>query len=121
MTWAALLGRWVQFAQSALALPQDRASQPWRQAVPDIITMQALCMALEQADELAIDEHALALDRARLLFRRHHQQLEQCFAGPPEHPMLIELIDQAREAIAKAEASFQQRTDATPSPQEQQL
>ena len=42
LTWAALMGRWVDFAQSALALPDTAEGHAWKQAVPAIIGLQAL-------------------------------------------------------------------------------
>ena len=103
LTWAALLGRWIEFAQSALALPGDAEGQSWRASVPAIIGLQALCMALKEVDELPADERALGVDRARILLDRHTAGLREAF-GPGELPaMLEELVSDARGAIEAAE------------------
>jgi len=105
LTWAALLGRWIQFARSALALPDDADGRAWRAAVPDIIGLQALALALGDLDGLPADERALACDRARLLIDRHHRGLREAFGGPVAHPSLLELLDDARTALARAQGT----------------
>ena len=49
MTWAALLGKWTEFAQSALALPDDDEGGRLREAVPAIIGLQAVTHVTMQA------------------------------------------------------------------------
>ena len=100
LTWVALLGRWVDFARSALALPDDAVGRAWKTAVPEIIGLQALTMALKEADQLPADEQALALDRARLLMEGHKARLHSLF-GPSLHPMLEELLQDAHHAIIR--------------------
>lgn len=101
LTWAALLGRWIEFAQSALALPADENGRAWKAAVPDIIGLQAICMALGELEELDADERALGVDRSRVLFERHEANLRGLFGARP-HAMIDELIRDCREAIEKA-------------------
>ncbi|MEX0742212.1 MAG: hypothetical protein WD079_05390 [Phycisphaeraceae bacterium] len=110
LTWAALLGRWVEFARSAVALPDDAAGRAMRQVVPDIISLQALTLALGEAETLDDDELALALDRARLLIEQHTATLEEHFPNGL-HPMLAELLDDAQEALQAAE-DIQRNRDA---------
>ncbi|MBI1369102.1 MAG: hypothetical protein GC162_10665 [Planctomycetes bacterium] len=104
LTWAGLLGRWVEFAQSALALPDDAAGRTWREAVPEIIGLQALTMALSEAGELPADERALGIDRARVLIDRHTDRLTKLFAPGPLPAMLGEMIADACAAVRVAEA-----------------
>jgi len=103
LTWAALLGRWVTFARSAVALPDDAQGRAWKGAVPHIIGLQAVTMALGEADQLAPDQRALGLDRARVLIERHTTALDMLFDGQTMHSMLRELIDDARTAVAKVQ------------------
>lgn len=115
LTWAALLGRWVDFARSAVALPDDAEGRAWREAVPEIIGLQALAMALGEAEQLDAGELALALDRARILCRHHTDRLNELF-GPDRrdwHPMLRELAQDAEQAIHDAEQLAASR-DAQP-------
>lgn len=92
----------MEFARSAVALPDDAAGQAMREAVPDIIGLQALTMALREAETLDDEELALALDRARLLLQKHTRALEGLF-GERLHPMLVELIEDARKALEETE------------------
>lgn len=104
LTWAALLGRWIEFAQSAVALPDDAAGRAWKQAVPPIIGLQAVTMALGEVDQLAPDQRALGIDRANILIERHTKELRDAFAVTDTsqlHPMLIELIGDAHIAVSK--------------------
>lgn len=103
LTWAALLGRWVEFARSAVALPDDAEGRAWKKVIPDVIGLQAVTMALRDADQLDADERALAVDRSRLLIERHTRQLHEAF-GPGElHEQLVELITDAWSAVKAVE------------------
>ncbi len=103
MTWAALLGRWIEFARSAVALPDNAEGTAWKKSVPAIIALQAVAMALGEAEQLEADQRALGIDRSRLLIERHTAELHEAFGQENLHPMLIELIDEARAAVEKAE------------------
>lgn len=101
LTWAALLGRWVEFARSAVALPDDAQGRAYKAVVPDIIGLQAVTMALSELDQLPPDERALGLDRAQILIDRHTQNLRDQF--PQDlHPSLREMLDEADRALAQA-------------------
>lgn len=104
LTWAALLGRWIDFAQSAVALPDDADGRAWKRSVPAIIGLQAIAMALRHADELPADERALGIDRARVGIDRYTADLRQAFGDGALHPMLSELILDAWSAVKQAEA-----------------
>ncbi len=104
ITWTALLGRWIDFARSAVALPDDATGRAWRQAIPAVIGLQAVTMALGEVGDLPDDQRALGLDRAEILIQRHTDQLRQAFGDQPLHPMLAELIQDARAALHQAQA-----------------
>ena len=104
LTWAALLGRWVEFAQSAVALPDDASGRAWKAAVPAIIGLQSLAMALRHADELDEAERALGIDRARVGIERYTDSLREAFGDEPLHPMVDELIMDAWSAVRSAES-----------------
>ena len=65
----------MEFAKSALALPQDATGDALRQSVPDIIMLQAVTCALRDLGDLSADERALGLDRAELLIEKHAEAL----------------------------------------------
>lgn len=103
LTWAALLGRWVDFARCALALPNDAEGAAWKQSVPAIIGLQAVVMALNHTDELDAAQRAVGIDRARVLIDRHTQELHAAFGDTPLPPMLVELITDAWSAVKQHE------------------
>ncbi|MCG8510703.1 MAG: hypothetical protein MI741_15890 [Rhodospirillales bacterium] len=98
LTWAVLLGRWIAFARSALALPQAGEAGPIRASVPDLIMLQAVWFALQHLDELPSDEQALGLDRAALLIDKHIAAIQNRWPDtmPPE---ISELIHDTRQQL----------------------
>ncbi len=93
LTWAALLGRWIEFARSALALPDDADGRAMRRSVPDIIMLQAVFFALAEVDDLPDDERALGLDRAQVLISKHTTAIHEHWAD-------LDLPDDIAELIA---------------------
>ncbi len=105
LTWAVLLGRWVEFAGAAVGLPDDAAGRLWRESVADVIGLQAVWFALQHLDELEEGERALGLDRAGVLVGRHVAALRVRWGGEGGDAlpaMVAELIDEAEAALAEA-------------------
>lgn len=76
LTWTALLGRWIEFAQASIALPDDdRESANWKASVAPIINLQAVTFALGDLEHLPESEHALARDKAAILIERSESEL----------------------------------------------
>lgn len=107
LTWAALLGRWVDFARQAVGLPEDEAGQRLRESVPDIIMLQAVWFALQHVDELPREEQALGLDRAEVLIDRHAEALGERWQGTTMPEQLAELMREARDQLAVAQQQVQ--------------
>jgi len=103
LTWAVLLGRWTAFARSALALPTDDQGQRMRDSITDIITLQAICMSLQEIHTLDHDEQRLGLERARWLFERHRDLLLDRYQGVAMPMGLRQLIQEASELLEDAE------------------
>jgi len=103
LTWAALLGRWVEFARSAVALPDDAEGRAWKRAIPAVIGLQAVAMALKHSDELDARQTAVGVDRARVLIERHTVELHEAFGEADLHPMLVEMIQDAWSAVHETE------------------
>jgi hypothetical protein len=103
LTWVALLARWVDFAKSALALPNDTVGTALRDSVPDIIMLQAVTSALVELQDLPADERALGCDRAEVLIDRHADSLGRRWGGESQSlpAQLQELIDEARSALGR--------------------
>ncbi|MEX0887737.1 MAG: hypothetical protein WD009_15000 [Phycisphaeraceae bacterium] len=102
LTWAALLAQWVEFARGAIGLPDDEAGRRLRDAVPDIIMLQAVWFALERLDELDDEQRALGIDRAGVLVERHAAALHRRWVDDPMPPQVVELIEDAERALNKA-------------------
>jgi hypothetical protein len=102
LTWTGLLGRWVEFAQTAVALPDEGEGAQWRASVPAIIQLQAVTFALAELGELAADERALGRDRATLLIRASAEELDAHWRGEPMPQGLLELRADARTALTAA-------------------
>jgi len=100
LTWAALLARWVEFARSALALPDDDSGRRLRDTVPDIIMLQAVWFALADLGRLQPEQRALGLDRAEILIDKHTAAIHARWANEPLPELLAELIDDARGRLA---------------------
>lgn len=103
LTWAALLGAWVEFARRAVGLPDDKAGRRMKASVPDIIMLQAVWCALGEMEGLPADEQALGLDRAGLLIERHADALADKWAGEPMPEELAKLISDAWARLAERE------------------
>ncbi|MCE9589850.1 MAG: hypothetical protein K8S99_04935 [Planctomycetes bacterium] len=101
LTWAVLLGRWIEFAKSAVALPDDDPGRRMRRCVVDVITLQAVWFALREIESLPADEWALGLDRAQVLIDKHAAMIEETWAGAAMPAALRELIGDARAELAK--------------------
>ena len=99
LTWAVLLGRWVDFAKSAVALPSSTAGRRIRASVPDIIVLQAVWFALEHLHELDRGERALGLDRAEVLIEKHAGALRKRYRARRMPAALRELVDDAKRGI----------------------
>jgi hypothetical protein len=102
LTWAVMLGRWVDFARASVALPAvgDSDAAKLRGAVPDLIMLQAVWFALQHVDELEAGEKALGLDRATVLIEKHAAALRARWGELPA--MIAELIQEAEKAVEGA-------------------
>lgn len=102
LTWAVLLGRWIEFARGALALPDDELGQALRESVADIIGLQAVWFALQHIEELEAEERALGLARAEVLVERHSNTIFRRWRGENVPAELSSLIADVREVLAKS-------------------
>lgn len=100
ITWSALLARWTEFAQSALALPKTGPAARWREAVPHIISLQAVTQALAELATIDHPEIPLALDRSELTIRHAAAGIDGLWQAEPLPPELADLIADARLALA---------------------
>jgi hypothetical protein len=103
LTWTGLLGRWIEFAQAALALPDDAEGDRWRRSVPAIINLQAVTFALADLGSIPWEEHDLARDRAEILVRKNAAEMEDAWRSVAMPPELLELLADANSALAHAE------------------
>lgn len=102
MTWAALLAKWTEFAQSALALPDDGEEGRMKSAVPAIIGLQAVTHACAEIRDLPGEEQALGADKAEMLIQKHAKELNEIWRGEAMPEGIIELVEDARLAFRAA-------------------
>ena len=101
LTWTALLGQWMHFAQGSLALPANEQGQRWRDSVAAIINLQAVTFALGDLCRLPQREWPLALDKADMIITEHTAALDRIWRI--ETPTSVrEIIDDARTALESA-------------------
>lgn len=108
LTWTALLGRWIEFAQASVALPaDDPESARWKASVAPIINLQAVTFALADLEHLPLIEHPIARDKAAILIQRSEgelraiwQEQDQSAALPEEVELLITDAHRALEQAA---------------------
>jgi len=95
-TWASLLAGWVQFAQSAVALPKDEEGNRWRDSIAPAIGLHALAMALPELHKLDPAERPLAIDKAEMGIKEHATAINAAWAAEPMPDSLIELMEDAK-------------------------
>lgn len=102
LTWAVLLGRWVDFARASLVLPDDGEGRRVKASVSDIIMLQAVWFALREVEGLSPEQRALGVDRAGLLIERHAGALRRRWGDREMPEALTELIAEAESAWTEA-------------------
>jgi len=102
MTWAALLGKWTEFAQSALALPDNDEGGRLKEAVPTIITLQAVTHACAELGQLDTDERLLGADKAEMLVKKNAGEFNRIWSGEVMPDAIIEIVEDAQLALRAA-------------------
>ena len=98
ISWSTLLAGWIQFAQSAVALPKTVEGQRWKDSVAPTIGLHALAMALGEIDQVDPDERPLAMDKSEIGIKDHVAQLNEIWRSEPMPQAIIEMIEDAKEA-----------------------
>ncbi len=102
-TWSGLLAHWTTLAKAAVALPEDAAGVRWRESIPCLIGLHALACALGDLARLPAGERSLALDRAEVAIREHASSVHRIWGSEPLPEAVSELIEDARQSLARAE------------------
>ncbi len=105
LTWAVLLGRWIDFARSSVALPMVGDGRRIRDSIADVIALQAVWFALKNLGDLPDDERALGLDRAEVLIEKHSQELRQRWKKEMPQTMAELIVDAAKMLAASRAVS----------------
>jgi hypothetical protein len=111
-TWAALLARWMELAQAAVALERQGGAPlaaacgggGWSRGMPALITFEALRHAMTQLGTLPPDERSFALDQATVLLESRRADLEDAFEVIPD--AIAQADRQAEAAIESARLRF---------------
>lgn len=105
LSWAALLGRWLDLAAASTVLGEDQDGPQWRRSISSLVTLQAVVFALEEFHALEGEEKPVALDRAEVLVDDAREQLLDTW-GDQMPESLVEAVTDAEEAIALLETSM---------------
>lgn len=107
-----MLAHWTDLAR-ATALPTD--DPDWRRlsaCVGDVVTLQAVTLALGELASCDPATQALGADRAAVLIERATAGVARAWRNQPYPPQLRGLLDDARTALEQAQA----RLPARPAP-----
>ncbi len=99
LTWTALLGKWIEFAQTSVALPRDAEGDRWKQSVVPVINLQAVTFALAELGDLPEADRPLARDKAEMLINDTDDKLLKLWDDTQLPASLKEIIADAREAL----------------------
>jgi hypothetical protein len=99
LTWSMLLAKWTDFAKASVAFPKTPDGDRWRAAVPSIINLQAVTLALRELDRLSPADRPPSRDKAALLIDRAAATIQSLWPDTPLHPELHTLIHDARAAL----------------------
>ena len=98
ISWSTLLAGWIQFAQSAVALPKTDQGQRWKDSVAPTIGLHALAMALGEIEKVNPDERSLAMDKSELGIKDYVAELNKIWRSEPMPEAIVELIEDAKDA-----------------------
>ena len=99
LTWTALLGKWIEFAQASVALPRDDGGDRWRASVAPIVNLQAVTFALAELKDLPSEDRPFALDKAGIIISDNAEKLSELWAETQLPVSLQEIIADARVAL----------------------
>ncbi|MDZ4755666.1 MAG: hypothetical protein SGJ11_14360 [Phycisphaerae bacterium] len=102
LAWAALLGRWIEFAQASVAFPDDDQGGRWKRSVMPFIELQATIWALRELGEIDPRDRPFSRDRADVMVRRASAALSRVWGDVPMPPELAALQDDATVALREA-------------------
>lgn len=102
LTWTALLAKWMEYAQAAKALPKGAEGARWRGAVPHVITLQAVTLALRDIEHVQEEDRAVARDRSAVMIAESQRAVGELWQEEGLPQALCELIADARDALAVA-------------------
>jgi hypothetical protein len=102
-TWTTLLAHFTGIAQRAVALPKTPEGDRFRAAVPHLIALQAVALALDHVESLPGDEYFVGLDRAEVIMRDHGGALRAIYQDQMPEAIAATLTE-ARRALTAARA-----------------
>ena len=100
LKWPALAAHWAVLAKASVKLPDDTDGRRWRGAVPSIIALQAVTLALQDLQAALHPDAPLYCDRAGHLIDEHSAKILRLWTPDPPPTPMIELIDDARTNLA---------------------
>ena len=105
LSWAALLGKWMDFAKASTALPATGEGQQWRDSVAPMITLQGITFAMAELEQVDASQRLLGWDRGELLVDQASMELDECW-GPNLPSSILETIQSAESSLTEVIARF---------------
>ncbi|MBG81422.1 MAG: hypothetical protein CMJ39_12040 [Phycisphaerae bacterium] len=98
LSWAALLGKWMDFAKASTVLPDTVEGHQWRASVAPMITLQGITFAMAELEQVEASQRLLGWDRGELLVDQASIELDECW-GPDLPSSVLETIQSAESAL----------------------
>lgn len=100
--WLVLLAQATQLAAAAQAWPADAVGETLRESIPDLLQLQAVCIAMQQLGRIPPDRRAYARDHAEWLVKSASERLVERWRGEPMPEAMLESMTAARSSIAQS-------------------
>lgn len=100
--WTMLLAQGVELAKASVSFPAGEAGDRWRESVVPLVESQAIRHAIAQLANLPFLERPIARDLAAVSLRRAASSLDSIWRGEPMPEAVLEVVEEADEALAQA-------------------
>jgi hypothetical protein len=101
-SWMVLLAQATQLAAAAQAWPAGAEGDRLREAIPDLVQLHAVRIAMEQLDRVPADRRPYARDHAEWLVKSASERLGARWRGEPMPEPMLDAMTAARSSIARS-------------------
>ena len=100
LSWAALLGKWMDFAKASTVLPTTGEGGQWRDSIAPMITLQGITFAMSEMEQVEASQRLFGWDRGELLVDQARIELDECW-GPDLPQSILETIQCAESSLTE--------------------